>query len=654
MKAIILCLFALAFSGLIAQNPDNINYTWDKEPVFANTDSLNSQFEAILLKDKIIYNYFFNPQTGDLEELMIYHRAYRVCRDKAIEQLNTVEINMDNIVELVDIKARVFTADGKVLEVNKNDIKNVEDEAEGGNYKALALPGVEKDAIIEYYYIAYVHPNILKSLAFQSSIPRYNNDFFLECPSTLGFVTKSYNGFPNIEEEFDTAAHRRIYAAHADYVPALPIQKYGEDSPHEQTLLVSIGYNYNRNKARMFTHAEFCSNYYPRMYELDKKEQKALSKIVKEAKSKSKDRFTAAIETENYLKTHYFKQNISSDRFENLDFIKTSAMGSETGILKLYLNVFKAMGYECQLLYTCGRDFMFFDKDFNAYNLLEEPIIYFPELKSYMSPTRFTSRLGWPYDYTLEQNALWMKEISIAGAGSFMPAYTTISSVDYKNSGDSLFQQLVINEDADKATLKTRRVLTGYKAMPIHPFYPFYEAEKQQEFLEAYLDFGHAYFDMDSANVENDEIEDILIKPFVINASLIAGNTIEPSGDHILVLIGDLIGAQAEMYDSVPRTLPVDHGYPSHYYRKLSITIPSGYIVDNAEDFKIDVNLNNSDGNAVAWFKSDFSTEDNQFIVVIEECYTKIQYPVSEYEGFRKVVNAAADFSKMKLVLAKQ
>ena len=40
-------------------------------------------------------------------------------------------------------------------------------------------------------------------------------------------------------------------------------------------------------------------------------------------------------------------------------------------------------------------------------------------------------------------------------------------------------------------------------------------------------------------------------------------------------------------------------------------------------------------------------------IISIDEFYRQVNYPVSEIEPFRKVINAAADFNKTVLVMEK-
>ena len=53
-------------------------------------------------------------------------------------------------------------------------------------------------------------------------------------------------------------------------------------------------------------------------------------------------------------------------------------------------------------------------------------------------------------------------------------------------------------------------------------------------------------------------------------------------------------------------------------------------------------------------FKSDYVVKGDIIEVRVEEYYKQIYAPLDRYEDFRKVVNAAADFNKITLVLEKK
>ena len=53
-------------------------------------------------------------------------------------------------------------------------------------------------------------------------------------------------------------------------------------------------------------------------------------------------------------------------------------------------------------------------------------------------------------------------------------------------------------------------------------------------------------------------------------------------------------------------------------------------------------------------FVSSYMMEGNTLTITIMEEYRKTSYPLSQYDDFRKIINAAADFNKVALVLEKK
>ena len=53
-------------------------------------------------------------------------------------------------------------------------------------------------------------------------------------------------------------------------------------------------------------------------------------------------------------------------------------------------------------------------------------------------------------------------------------------------------------------------------------------------------------------------------------------------------------------------------------------------------------------------FVSNYEVAGNQVIIHIYETYKRTQYPLSQFEDFKKVINASADFNKVVLVLEKK
>lgn len=122
------------------------------------------------------------------------------------------------------------------------------------------------------------------------------------------------------------------------------------------------------------------------------------------------------------------------------------------------------------------------------------------------------------------------------------------------------------------------------------------------------------------------------------------------AGNSILLKVGDLIGAQSELYQEEERVFEVENSNNRGYLREISITVPEGYSVQNAEDIIITEKVYNEE-DPIFLFESSYEMQGNELKIEIEEFYNQIYYPKEKFEDFRKVINAAADWNKVVLVL---
>ena len=140
---------------------------------------------------------------------------------------------------------------------------------------------------------------------------------------------------------------------------------------------------------------------------------------------------------------------------------------------------------------------------------------------------------------------------------------------------------------------------------------------------------------------------------FLVDVDFQSSHFMEKAGPRILFKVGELIGPQIEMYRDDERTAEVENDFNRMYDRIIKIQLPKGYQVKNLNDLKLNISYTDKD-QVPFLFKSDYIMKDNVLEVRVEEYYKQIYAPLSRYEDFRKVVNAAADFNKITLVLEKK
>ena len=143
-----------------------------------------------------------------------------------------------------------------------------------------------------------------------------------------------------------------------------------------------------------------------------------------------------------------------------------------------------------------------------------------------------------------------------------------------------------------------------------------------------------------------------MVNPLIVNSNLSSSHFINRAGQKLLLKIGDLIGPQSELYQEKDRNLPVENDFNREYHRVITFTIPDGYSIKNLNELNMSVQPFKNDADGVG-FTSTYKLEGNKLIVNSDEYYKQITFPIESYEKYRSVINAAANFNKIVLVLEK-
>lgn len=139
----------------------------------------------------------------------------------------------------------------------------------------------------------------------------------------------------------------------------------------------------------------------------------------------------------------------------------------------------------------------------------------------------------------------------------------------------------------------------------------------------------------------------------LITGTLKSDELIEKAGNKYLLKIGEIIGPQNELYQEKKRNTEISLDYPNEYVRKIKFEIPKGYKVPNLKDLNKNIVFKDGNENSMG-FTSSYKLEGRIVTIDVEEYYKKLNYPIEVFEQFRKVINAAADFNKITLVLEKE
>jgi len=644
----LICICSL--TTLYAQ-PFYENYDWENQPSYSNEGI--SEKSLASLKEKIVTEFYFNEE-GDLIEYFLEHNVYYLNSDDAIEEYNKVYLPHSSDSNLEITKARVITKDGNIINLDDSKILTATDEESNRTYKYFAFEGIEKGSFIEYLYVVKRYPRYKgKRLNFQTDFQKHNVEFDLFAPSNLIFKFKSYNGLKDVENDTIIEGKNRWYFK-MPKVEALEQEVLSAYSAHKKYLIYALDQNTASRATDLTSYSNVSQNIYD-FYNKDisKKLKSQLGKFLKDIDYKEDDTEDRKIKAiESYIKTSIYLAEASSDKLSSLEDILKDKVANLRGMIQLYVAIFKHLDIKHEFVYTCERDYMFFDKDFEANNFLLEVLFYFPKSKAYLSPSENSSRFGFPPGYLTDTYGLFIKEVAIGDFKSAVGKIKYIKPVPAENTVDKMVVDVKFDsDDLTNININLLKSMTGYYSLYLHPYMDIIKPEDRDEVMESYAKNLDEDAEISSKKINNEDPKLFGEKPLEIDINFDSSAFVEKAGKKYLFSVGDLIGPQSELYQEKDRTLPIDSEFQRSYVRTLTITIPEGYTIANLDDININNDYKNDKGKTLMSFDSSYTLEGNILTIVADEHYRINQVSTDIYEDYRTVINSAADFNKITLIL---
>jgi len=651
-----LCLMAISamlLNNMYAQNLHTVETeTWNDKPALHSIDKKYQQESAVILLDSRRIEYIDDTK-GNVISYKTQHKIIHVNDDKGIEAFNKIYLPVSDNADLLAVKARTILPDGKVIELDKSNIKDLKEDDR--QYKIFALEGLQKGCEVEYYYTYSREANFFGREIIQVHMPVIAAQFCILSPLRLSFETKTFN---NPARQADTVINdkRRVTVDLYD-LPGADDEKYASYTANMARVEFKLSYNASKNKTeRLFTWDELAKRVYANYSSFTAKELKKADELVEEKKwmnlGSSKEKIVAV---ENYIKgTIGTRRDITSDDADNIEKILRNKIASHRGITRLYAIIYGKLGIDIQFVLAGDRSEFTIDKSFENWNNCENALIYFSAEKKFLAPTETSMRYPWIEPYWGNAYGLFCTGTTI---GTFSTAIAEIKPIpleDYTHSSSNIEAKIELNAAADTLLINTRQLYSGYPAGAYRAIFNYASEEDQRKYLKEFIKFGTNSENIVSSKLENKDFESYTDnKPFVLNATVKASELVEKAGNKVLVKIGEIIGPQVEMYQEKPRQFPMEIPYAHTLQRKIEFTIPDGYVVKNLSELVIKDTYQDN-GETTMGFVSGYKQDNNKVIIDILEEYRKTYYPLSQYEVFKKIINAAADFNKIVLVLEKK
>lgn len=651
MKYILLSLVLLLQQHVVLHAQDFFA-KWDSIPVMPATDTQFKAESAVFLKDYRQHHFAFQGENLALFTTM--HRAIRVLDEKGVVMYNKIYIPLHPDAEVKEIRARVIKPNGQVVNLPADKILEVEED--GSRFKKFALEGVETGSVIEYIaqYVKQLSLFGLEVFQFSNSAVQ-DAKFTLLTPAHLYFSVKGYNGMNEVKDTVIGETRHVEFAS--TNVPAIFEEKYGEAAPHIQHVQYKFSYNLNQDREnRLYTWDNVAAIAYEKYNKFTEKERKALSSFVKQLDIRddgSEEEKIIALEHALKTRVSINEEGISesADQVENI--IKTK-VASHEGFIKLFSGCMQALDIRFELVYVNTRSGIQIDEELENYRLIEELIFYFPGTKKFLQPTNVGMRYPLINPYWAGTNGLFVKPMISGSSASAYGRFESIPILPYTSNLHNMDIKVKLNKELDSVHLRTQQYFAGYTAGTYRPAWSFLPPEKLKEFQEEIVKNGAAGSQVRGAiETKNTSMLDgVKNKPLIVEGEVTTADLLEKAGNNLLLKIGLVIGPQVEMYQEKPRQRPVNMEFPHTLDRTIEMVIPEGYVIKNPDD--LNMRVPDSGTGLDMGFESSYSIEGNILKVKLHEYYKSHTYPMDRFATFKDVINAAADFNKVVLVLQKK
>lgn len=625
---------------------------WDESPVLHPFPAAYKDQSAVFLMDSRTFQYKFEGKS--LMQFNYVYRLIKVKDDKGIEMFNKIYLPMFRNALIYDIKARVITSTGKVINVPENKI--LEETEDGRQYKLFAMEGIDKGAEIEYSYIVKKEPAFFGSEIFQNkNVPFYKARLLVITPKHLKFEAKGFNGFTVLSDSL--VGEERMIPGFSENIKELDDEKYGLRDAYLQRADFKLSFNLAQNNdVELYTWKELARKAYANVSTFSEKELKAVAKFIAGVSipADATEEKTIML-LEDYMKTKInVDEKLVSEDANNLEAIIKNGNTNNFGAVRFFVSLLENKNIKYQAVFPSIRNQVPLDEELANWNRIDETLIYFPGTGKLVQPTATSLRYPFVDAYWAGTRGLFLKGTTIGDVKTAFGKFDDIPIESFEQNAHNMEVHVKLDATGDSLIIDSKQILKGYGAIYYRPIWTYLSKEKQDETVKGIIQSVAKSEHIENIKVENTRLTDSWDnKPLIISGTIHTAELLEKAGNKLLFKLGELIGNQEQMYQEKQRQLPAEVQYAHVLERKILFDIPTGYNIKNPDDIKIDVQ-HKRENLVTMGFVSSYKIVNNVLEVDVQETYRDLRYPLSEFETFKKVINAAADFNKIVLVMEKK
>lgn len=620
---------------------------WENNPKIHNVDAQYNKESLLIILDSREINYEVNEKTKKYYIVRKSHRIIKMMDEKGVESQNKIIIPTDYDTKILKMKFRLIKPNGIITEVDQKDIKS----SIGENGYIQYHIAYENAAIgdeIEYYveeengFSAFGGENL------QFSVPVLKSSISIAVPTGLSIQCKSLNGYPELKT--DTVEEIVYHKAEHKNIPALEDEKYADPKLYMLKMNYKLIGSENTGNIPLYTWNDFAKQRFNYIYDITDKEKKALQKYI--ASLNINNNWTVeekVIALEKVLKEQILvNEELEDPKYTNIDFLLEKKTTYKQGYLKLWANALDMLEIKHEVGFGNNKFENVLDEKFAYWNHLETYLIYVTATKQYILPLDQTVRYPALTPMTEGSKGIFLKRLSANNITTASPTFRNLPTTPFDLHNHDLDIEVNINNE-NIPHIKVKNIFTGLSANGYREIGTYIKKEDEKKFITSLIDYVNEEKDILNYQFINRGLEHYSDnKPLIIEAEVLAPDLLEKAGEKFLFKLGNIIGRQEELYQENKRQLPISMPFAHALKREIKINIPKGYKVVNPTVVDKSLVTKGKYG-----FESTHKLTNDQMSITVYEFYQEATFPPEEYESFRKVINAAADFNKVTLILEK-
>lgn len=636
---------------------------------------------ALIMLNEVKIDY--RVEGKDIVKHTTRHGIIKVFDDNGIARYSVLRFPLSKGAKVPTIKARSICPSGTVWNFNYEKLRYG---FEDGKYTLyVPIEGLDENSEIEYLVKEVSANDHFGTEEFQFDVPVSKTRFMLSFRKDMVVEGKSFNGFPDLK--YTQEKTRNVYKVEIDDIPALLPEKLSYYDRYKMQFNYRVSYytpNEGLEKIKLNTYDNLARKIYDDNFNISEKERKAVNGFLHELGVHAHDDDEINIRKielgikknitlypyvdyiEHRENTGVTKQRSMSvyaagyeDPREVLDTVLSKKAATYKGYIRLFAACLSQLGIRHEIGRAWDRSEYQNYTSFESWQGLNHTLIYFPKQKKFLAPTEVFLRYPVVPSELAGSKGVFCAMPNKGELTGPMHKVRRITPLAATESRNDISASVVFNKNMD-AKANISHAWYGYPSVDIRTHLPFVRPENMQKYVAEMFDFVDNPADVTNYTFSNDDVNNYNTnKPLTLTATVDASGIVNKAGSRYLIKAGALINNQLDDYENNPRLTSVDLEYPHSNTHTITINIPKGYKIVNPEAARISADYLNGDVETVISFYSDYklvkdSRNGDKLVITVNEMYKQVHFSLLEYQRFRKVWNAAADFNNVTLVMVRK